>query len=61
MEKITLNCASLLGFAIQCFIKYTVTNLQTLQIKELILLMEKNIRDGVSSVKGNGYVKSVEN
>ena len=36
-------------------------NLQTLQDKDLILLLENNIRGGISSVMGDCYVKSNEN
>ena len=35
-------------------------NLQTLQDKDLILTIEKNIRGGVSSIKGDRWVKSDE-
>ena len=35
--------------------------MQTLQVKDLILIIENNIRGGVSSVMGNRYVKSDEN
>ena len=41
--------------------KYTDINLQTLQDKDLILLIENNIRGGISSVMGDRYVKSDEN
>ena len=41
--------------------KHTGINLQTLQDKELILKLEKNIRVGISSVMGDRYVKSDEN
>ena len=40
--------------------KYTDIKLQTLQDKDLILLLENNIRGGISSVMGNRYVKSDE-
>ena len=52
---------SLPGYTYQCALKYTDIKLQTLQDKVLILLLEKNIRDGISSVMGNRYVKSNEN
>ena len=40
--------------------KYTGINLQTLQDKDLILTLEKCIRGGISSVRGDRYVKSDE-
>ena len=42
-------------------LKYTNIKLQTLQDKDLILLLENNIRGGISSVMGDRYVKSDEN
>ena len=56
-----LYCVSLPGYTYQCALKYTNIKLQTLQDKDLILLIEKNIRGGISSVMGNRYVKSDEN
>ena len=53
-----LYCVSLPGYKWQCGLKYTGINYQTLQDKDMILLLEKNIRGGVSSVVGNRYVKS---
>ena len=41
--------------------KYTNIKLQTLQDKDLILLIENNIRGGISSIMGDRYVKSDEN
>ena len=41
--------------------KYTDINLQTLQDKDMILLLENNIRGGISSVMGDIYVKSDRN
>ena len=41
--------------------KYTDIKLQTLRDKDLILLIENNIRGGISSVMGDRYVKSDEN
>ena len=38
--------------------KYTDIKLQTLQDKDLILLIENNIRGGISSVLGDRYIKS---
>ena len=45
----------------QCGLKYTDINLQTLQDKEMILLIENNIRGGISSVMGDRYIKSDDN
>ena len=52
---------SLPGYTYQCALKYTDIKLQTLQDKDLILLLENIIRGGISSVMGDGYVKSDEN
>ena len=56
-----LYCVSLPGYTYECALKYTNIKLQTLQDKDLILLIENNIRGGISSVMGNRYVKSDEN
>ena len=56
-----LYCVSLPGYTWQCGLKYTGINLQTLQGKDMILLLENNIRGGISSVMGNRYVKSDKN
>ena len=56
-----LYCISLLGYTWQCGLKYTGINLQTLQDKDVILLLENNIRGGISSVMGDRYIKSDEN
>ena len=56
-----LYCVSLPGFTYQCALKYTDNNLQTLQDKDLVLLIENNIRGGISSVMSDRYVKSDEN
>ena len=52
-----LYCVSLPGYTWQCGLKYTGINLQTLQDKDMILLLENNIRGGVSSVMGDEYIK----
>ena len=57
---IPLYCVSLPGYTYQCALKYTDIKLQTLQDKYLILLLENNVRGGVSSVMGDRYVKSDE-
>ena len=54
-------CESLPGYTYQCALNYTDIKLQTLQDKDMILLIENNIRRGISSVMGNRYVKSDEN
>ena len=56
-----LYCVSLPGYTYQCALKYTDIKLQTLQDKDLILLIENNIRGGISSVMGDRYVKSNKN
>ena len=56
-----LNCVSLPGYTWQCGLKYTGINLQTLQDKDMILLLENNIRGGISSVMGDRYIQSDEN
>ena len=56
-----LYCVGLPGYTWQCGLKYKGINLQTLQDKDMILLLEKNIRGGISSVMGDRYVKSNEN
>ena len=48
-----LYCISLLGFTWQCGLKYTGKNLQTFQDKDMNLLLENNIRGGISSVMGD--------
>ena len=53
-----LYCVSLPGYVWQCGLKYTGINLQTLQDKDMILLLENNIRGGISSVMGDRYIKS---
>ena len=56
-----LYCVSLPGYTWQCGLKYTGIYLQTLQDKDMILLLENNIRGGISSVMGDRYVKSDKN
>ena len=55
-----LYCVSLSGNTWQCGLKYTGINLQTLQDKDMVLLLENNIRGGVSSVIGDRYIQSDE-
>ena len=54
-------CKSLPGYTWESGLKYTNIKLQTLQDKDMILLLENNIRGGISSVMGGRYVKSDEN
>ena len=56
-----LYCVSLPGYTWQCGLKYTAINIQTLQDKDLILLLENKFRGGVSSIMADRHVKSVEN
>ena len=56
-----LYCGSLPGYTWQCGLKYTGINLQTLQDKDMILLLEDNIRGGISSVMGDRYIQWDEN
>ena len=56
-----LYCVSLPGYTYHCALKYTDIKLHTLQDKDLILLLENNVRGGISSVMGDRYVKSDEN
>ena len=56
-----LYCVSLPGYTWQCGLKYTGINLQTLRDKDMILLLENNIRGGISSVMGDRYIKSNKN
>ena len=56
-----MYCVSLPGYTWQCGLKYTGIKLQTLQDKDMILLLENNIRGGISSVMGDRYIKSDEN
>ena len=56
-----LYCVSLPGYTWQCGLKYTGIKLQTLQNEDMILLLENNIRGGLSSVMGDRYIKSDEN
>ena len=53
-----LFCVSLSGFTRRCGLKYTDIELQRLQDKDMVLILENNIRGGISSVMGDRYVKS---
>ena len=52
---------SLPGYSYQYAFKYTDNKLQTLQDEYLVLLLENNIRGGISSVMGDRYVVSDDN
>ena len=56
-----LYCVSLPGYTWQFGFKYIGKNLQTVQYKDMILLLENKIRGGISSVMGDRYVNSGEN
>ena len=56
-----LYFVSLPGYTWLCGMKYTNIKLQTLQDKDIILLLENNIRGGISSVMGDRYIKSNDN
>ena len=56
-----LYCVSLPGYAWQCGLKYTDVKLQTIQDKDMILILENNITGGISSKMGDRYVKSDDN
>ena len=55
-----LYCVSLPGYTWQCGLNFTGIELQTLQDKDMILLLENIIRGGISSVMGNRHLKSDE-
>ena len=46
------RCVSLPGCTYQCALKYTDIKVQTLHDKDMILLIENNIRGGIISVMG---------
>ena len=48
-----LYCVRLPGYTWECGLKYTGINLQTLQDKDMILVLENNIRGCISSVMGD--------
>ena len=52
---------SIPGYTWECRLKYKNIKLQTLQDKDMILLLEKGIRGGILGVMGDRYVKSDKN
>ena len=56
-----LYSVSLPGWTWQCDLKYTDFKLQILKDKDMIQLLETNVRGGISSVMGDWYVKSDDN
>ena len=56
-----LYFVSLPGYTWACGLKHTNIRLQTLQDKDMILLLESGIRGGISGVMGDRYVKSDKN
>ena len=56
-----LYCVSLPGYTWQCSLEIMDIKLQTLQDKDMTLLLENKIRSGISSVMGDRYVKLVYN
>ena len=56
-----LYFVSLPGYTWECGLKYTNIKLQTLQDKDMILLLENGIRGGISGVMGDRYIKSDKN
>ena len=56
-----LYCVTSPGYTCQSALNYTDNKLQTLQDKDLILLIENNIWGGISSVMGYRYVKADDN
>ena len=53
-----LFCVSICSYFHHCGLKHTGINLQTLQDKDMILLIEKSIKGGIGSVMDDRYVKS---
>ena len=60
IEANPLYCVSLPGYTWQCGMKYIDIKTKTLQDKDMILLLENNIRGGISRVIGDRYVQSDE-
>ena len=56
-----LYCISPPGYSYQCALNYTDIQLQTLQDKDFILFLEIKVRNGISGIMSDRYVKSDEN
>ena len=56
-----LYFVSLPGYTWECGLKYTNIKLQSLQDKDMILLLENGIRGGISGIMGDRFVKSDKN
>ena len=56
-----LYCVSLPGYTSECGLKFTNIKIQTLQDKDMVLLLENGIRGGISGVMGDRYVESDKN
>ena len=56
-----LYFVSLPGYTWGCGLKHTNIKLQTLQDKEMILLLENGIRGGITGIMGDRHVKSDKN
>ena len=56
--KNPLYCVNIPCFIWLCGMNHTGINLQTLQDRDLVLLLEIIVRGGISSVLGDKYVKS---
>ena len=54
-------CYSSPGFTFKAFFKFSNTYIEYIKDHELLLLLENNIRGGISGVMGDRYVKSDEN
>ena len=59
MEFFPLYIVSICSYTLQCSLEYPDIKFQTLQDKDMILLIEFIIRGGLSSITGNSYVKVV--
>ena len=56
-----LYCYSAPGFTWKAFFKFSNTSVEYIKDHELLLLLENNIRGGISGVMGPRYLKSDEN
>ena len=56
-----LHCVSISSYTIQCCLKHTDIELETMQDKDKIFYIENYVLGGISSVMGDRYIKSNEN